>query len=216
MKAPVFAAIVVASAALLSGCETVSREQCVAGDWVALGRADAAQGHPSSRFEDVAKDCGRHGITPDPQAYMTGWQDGVRLYCTPMNGFTLGRQNRALSPICPPALAGATEAGHRLGRRIWVARDRVARLERTLDDRRREIDRLRSELDRLDCRDRKGDDRAACRDRREELRRRMQDARFELQDARFDFNDRRLDYERVLAEVDAEAWRTIPGYQPQR
>jgi hypothetical protein len=215
MKPWIYVVSVVLGAFLLAGCETVSKEQCVAGDWSELGRADAAQGHPSSRFEDVAKDCGRHGITPDPQAYLAGWNSGVLLYCTPMNGFRLGRQNRPLSPICPPHLAGEVEDAHRLGTRIWAARDRVERLERRIADRDRQIDRLRSDLDRLDCRSLKGDERAGCRDRRNDLRQKVQDARFDLQDARFELNDRRRDYELTLARVDREAARTIPGYVPQ-
>ena len=213
MKQCLAAVFLILAAGLLAGCETVSKEQCVAGDWSEIGRAHAAQGYPSSRFEDVAKDCGRHGITPDPQAYMSGWDKGVQLYCTPLNGFNLGRQNTSLSPICPPNLAGEAERAHRLGKRIWTTRDKVTQLERRIDDRQREIDRLRSELDRLDCRDKTGDERIACRDRQNDLRQRVQDSRFEMQDARFELNDRRRDYELTLAQVDEEARRTIPGYQ---
>lgn len=207
------ALLMVLAAALLAGCETVSKEQCVAGDWSEIGRAHAAQGYPSSRFDDVIKDCGRHGITPDPQAYMSGWDQGVQLYCTPLNGFNLGRQNTSLSPICPPNLVAEAERAHRLGKRIWTTRDKVTQLERRIDNRQSEIDRLRSELDRIDCREKKGDERIACRDRQNDLRQKVQDARFEIQDARFELNDRRRDYELTVAQVDEEARRTIPGYR---
>lgn len=75
----------------IAACSTVSKEQCVASDWVALGKADAATGHPLSRFENIAKDCGKHGITADPQAYQNGWNQGVQIYCEPQNGFNQGR-----------------------------------------------------------------------------------------------------------------------------
>lgn len=120
MKILLAAGASIAALLLLSGCETVSREQCVAGDWSGLGRADGAQGHPGSRIEDIAKDCGRHGISPDVAAYMSGWNEGVRLYCTPMNGFDTGRQGKALSSVCrpgfPPTLPKPTPSGEGSGR----------------------------------------------------------------------------------------------------
>lgn len=213
MKYVLHAALLLLGAGLLAGCETVSKEQCLAGDWSEIGRAHAAQGFPSSRFEDVTKDCGRHGITPDPQAYMSGWSEGVLLYCTPLNGFNLGQQNTSLSPICPPNLAGEAERAHRLGQRLWSSRDRVTQLERRIDERQREIDRLNADIGRVNCGDKKGDELTACRNRLNDLRQKVQDARFQMQDARFDLNDRRRDYEATRWQVEEEARRTIPGYQ---
>lgn len=199
---------------LLAGCETVSKEQCIAGDWTGLGRADGAQGHPTSRIEDIAKDCGRHGITPDVPAYMAGWTEGVRLYCTPQNGFTVGRQGKDAAPVCPPQLAAGFARTHELGRRIWLAEDRLREVERRITTAELRLSLARADLDRLDCRALTGDDRERCRARRDALRDQADDARFALQDARFELNDRRRDYEITVDSVNAEASELIPGFQP--
>ena len=213
MKIWIAAGASVAALLLLAGCETVSKEQCVAGDWSGLGRADGAQGHPSSRIEDIAKDCGRHGITPEVQAYMSGWHEGVRLYCTPLNGFNTGRQGKSLSSVCPPQLAGTFAQTHALGRRIWTAEDRMRQVERRVSSEEDRMNDARRDLDRLDCRGLKGEDRDACRHKRRRLRDQAEDARYALQDARFELNERRRDYEFTLDRATAEAERIIPGYR---
>ncbi|WP_417773971.1 DUF2799 domain-containing protein [Stappia sp.] len=213
MKISIALPLLIVGLLALAGCETVSKEQCVAGDWSELGKADGAQGHLTKRFEDVVKDCGRYGITPDADAYMAGWHQGVRLYCTPQNGFSLGRQGKELSPVCPAQTAALFRQSHDLGRRIWKAEDRLRDTERRISSAESRLRETRTKLDGLNCRDVERDQREACRDRRETLRQRMDDARFELQDARFELNDRRRAYDMAVSSVNAEASRVIPGYR---
>ena len=51
------AAGVVVGAALLAGCTTMSKDQCLAGAWGEKGYADGAAGYPISRLDDHAKAC---------------------------------------------------------------------------------------------------------------------------------------------------------------
>ncbi|QDG75097.1 DUF2799 domain-containing protein [Labrenzia sp. PHM005] len=197
---------------LLAGCETVSQEQCVAGDWEALGQADAANGHDLSRFEKIVKDCGRHGVTPDAALYRNGWNQGVLIYCTPQNGFSLGRQGKRLNNICPVQLAAAFESSHALGRRIWTAEDRVRDLETLLSSKERQITRLRSELDDFSCGGKSGEDLQNCRNDRNDKRQDLQNARFEEQDLKWRLRDRQREYEETLEAVNAQAAAVIPGY----
>jgi hypothetical protein len=197
---------------MLAGCETVSEEQCVVGDWQALGQADAASGHDPSRFEKVVKDCGRYGITPDAAAYQAGWNQGVLLYCTPQNGFSLGRQGKSLSRICPPHLAAAFESSHSLGRRIWTAEDRVRDLESEISSKERDISRFRTDLDKIRCEVVTSDVLKECRIKRLNKREELQDAREELQDLRWRLRDLQREYDETVASVNAQAAATIPGF----
>ncbi|WP_122522506.1 DUF2799 domain-containing protein [Pannonibacter phragmitetus] len=199
-------------ALLLGGCDTVSKEQCQAGDWRALGRADAASGHAANRISKVAEDCGQYGISPDPAAYQSGWQEGVQIYCTPLNGFNIGRQGDSKSDICPPALAGQFEYAYQLGNRIYSARREVENVESRLRYLESSTDSARFDLSRLDCGSGSPDERNACRQKADRLRDRISDGRFEIQDLRFRLMQRQGEYAATEAAVNAEARRLISGY----
>jgi len=204
--------MVLGAVLLLAGCETVSQEQCVAGDWEALGRADAASGHDISRFEQIAKDCGRHGVTPDAAIYQKGWNQGVQIYCTPLNGFNLGRQGKSLSNICPPQVATDFQWSHSLGRQIWTAEDRVRTLERDISSKENSVSRLRSEVEDISCAGKQGEALRECRSKRNDKRQELQDARFDLQDMKWRLRERQREYDDTLRSVTAEASRSSPGF----
>lgn len=194
----------------LGGCAAVTKEQCVAGDWSELGEAHASVGKPTSHLDDVVKSCGKHGITPDTRAYLSGWHRGVQNYCTPLNGFTLGKQYKTRSEICPPQLASGFEHGYQLGFVIWTAENRVdeARSEvRSLQDR---LDRLEDELADHDCKSKnKKADRKDCRKKRKRLRGKVRDTDYDLRIARDQLEDARIEAGIVTARINAEASRTF-------
>ena len=118
--------IVVAIAAVgLAGCATMSEEQCLAGDWYGQGFNDGAAGHAYSRLNDHTEACARHGVYPDPSAYSAGRDQGLRQYCTPANGFRVGRSGSAYSGVCPADLERDFLYGHADGRLLWDADQRV-------------------------------------------------------------------------------------------
>eukprot|EP00903_Cladosiphon_okamuranus_P002399 g2397.t1 len=192
----------------LGGCAAVTKEQCVAGDWAELGKAHASVGKPASHLDEVVRSCAKHGITPDTNAYLSGWHRGVQNYCTPRNGFTLGKQHKTRSPICPPALAPRFETAYQLGFVIWTAENRVedARSEvRSLEDR---LDRLEDDLVDLDCKSKTTkDDRKDCRKKRKRLRGKVRDTEYDLRVARDELEDTRVEAEIVTARINAEAGR---------
>ena len=133
--------VAVAGAALfLASCATVSREQCEAGDWPAIGKAHALQGFPASRLDNVVEDCGRHSIAVDTDAYMQGWRMGVRAYCTPRRGFEDGRNGKRPSFSCPADLAVDYDDARRLGGRLKEAEADVSLSESSLERSQREVD----------------------------------------------------------------------------
>lgn len=215
MRYILWALLIVGPVLLLGGCAAVSREQCQAGDWTALGETDGATGHPSDRLSKIAEDCGRYSITPDSSAYMAGWHKGVQTYCTPENGFSLGRQGRKASAICPPALNADFEPAYDLGHRLWAAEDRIGEIEADIRRLEREISNGEFRLMTVNCHH------AKDHGHREECRDDVRDAHFDLQSARFDLMNLHMelyqaqqDYEATKAEVNAAAPAHIPGFTP--
>lgn len=160
---------------LLSGCASLTEEQCQIADWRAIGQSDAMEGYRESRFQDHIKACKRYNVVPDKPSYQKGREQGLQRYCTAENGFRVGRQGYRYNDICPTGLEAAFLGGHRYGARlhgieldIASTRQEIIDIEDKLRDLqqgkadksspaleskaslRRQLRRLERELDRLD------------------------------------------------------------------
>lgn len=205
--------LVIGTLLFLSGCQTISRDQCQAEDWAGMGKADAASGFAMDRFDVIAKDCGSYGINPDPEEYEAGWKKGVLLYCKPLNGFNRGRAGDGLSQICPPELAGPMSSAYKLGRQIYDARSDLRRVERRVTDNKKRISDILDKLERLDCDELDGDDRSDCRRERRELKSEMERKRLELDDLRWKVRDAQSEYDETVKRINRKAADQVPGFK---
>jgi len=85
----------------MSGCATMSSEECVATDWSAIGFEDGARGYTTDRFSNHRKACAKHGITADFGAYQVGRDQGLIEYCQPGRGFDVGVNGGRYYGVCP-------------------------------------------------------------------------------------------------------------------
>ena len=81
--------------ATLTGCSSISPEECQVGDWFAIGKTDGQQGIASSKFRSYQEECAKHGLSSDFKAYEQGHAEGVMLYCTYDAGWELGQSGGA-------------------------------------------------------------------------------------------------------------------------
>lgn len=103
MKTLITAGAVTAAALLLGSCETMSKDQCLAGAWGEQGYQDGSNGLPLSRFDDHAQACAKYSVTPEPTAYRSAREDGLTRYCTVARGFQEGREGDSYFGVCTPA-----------------------------------------------------------------------------------------------------------------
>ena len=141
----------VAILALLSGCATLSEEECKTADWHRLGYKDGAAGQSDSRLADHAEACKKTGIRPNAPQWRAGWDQGVMTYCTPQVGWREGLAGRSYQGVCrgrnEDAFLYAFNQGteiHRLTSRIESNDREIRRLERQLSEARK--DETRHEL----------------------------------------------------------------------
>ena len=145
---------------LLTGCATLSREQCQRGDWFDIGSSDGLAGQPLSRLEQHQRACGEYGIPVDQQQYFSGHAQGLQDYCQLDNAFRSGLEGNRYQGVCPPAIDAAFERANRTAYQVYRLRkeldqveDQLRQNERRLrdydlsDDNRR---RIRSDLRDLD------------------------------------------------------------------
>lgn len=128
----------------LTGCSSMSANECMATDWRTVGYEDGVSGYSGDRVGKYRKACGKHGVTPDLARYQAGREQGLKEFCRPMNGFRLGESGRAYHGVCPASLDGPFLEAYESGRRLYALRDRV-------DDTAGQIESLRVESDRLDA-----------------------------------------------------------------
>jgi hypothetical protein len=139
-RVPFHTASFLTIAFVLAGCASLSREQCLQGDWHQIGYADGVAGAAAARINDHAKACADVGVKPDLDAYLHGREQGFQKYCRPANAFDLGRRGAPHNAEeCPaflkPAFYFEYDRGSQLGQ-----------IESELAERRAQIDRNHRQL----------------------------------------------------------------------
>ena len=87
-----------------------------------------------------------HGVPPDRSAYMVGWEQGVREYCQPNNGYHIGERGWTHNNICPAELRAGFLTAYEEGRRLYQARLVVSNLEWEIDQKTSRLDAIKSEI----------------------------------------------------------------------
>lgn len=114
--------------AVLSGCASMSKDECLNANWVSVGYNDGSRGIHYERLNKHRQSCGKHEIFPDEDAYMTGWNQGIRSYCTTDRGYQAGRAGRAYSNICPADVEPAFLSGWQQGIRQYCTPENALEL----------------------------------------------------------------------------------------
>ena len=133
------------SVLVLSGCATLSESQCVASDWETVGYRDGLAGTPTSHLLKHQNACVKHGIVPDRNAYLAGWEEGVEQYCQADNGFTLGQAGANYKNICPDHLKHLFYAAYQDGRQLYLAQVEINRLTRKVGQNENRLKQIKAE-----------------------------------------------------------------------
>ena len=118
-------AVLTLSILALSGCATMSGDECVTSDWQAIGYEDGLQGYSASRIGSHRKACAKHGVTPDLQAYQDGREQGLQQYCRPSRGFSLGEGGGSYNGVCADHREGDFIDAYNTGHRLYSMRSAV-------------------------------------------------------------------------------------------
>ncbi len=130
------------AAAGLSGCATMSPEECMVADWYGLGMADARAGRSGAHLADRAGACAEAGYPADAEAWHAGFAEGLYWFCTLDQGFRFGIEGQRYHQTCPGDLEPDFLEGYQLGQSLHQAQARVSTLQREFDQLNRELRRL--------------------------------------------------------------------------
>ena len=146
MRGQLKAGILIVAAALLSGCASMSPEECANSDWRAIGYEDGARGYSSNNFGGRRKACAKHGYTADFDAYQDGRREGLVEYCQPSRGFQVGASGGRYYGVCDAALEGGFLEAYRIGSQLYSLRSAVNAADSAIHGREAELERTKQNM----------------------------------------------------------------------
>lgn len=136
--------VVAAALSGLTGCATLSKQECVMGNWQAIGFADGAAGRTPDYLSNHNKACAKVGIAADYRAWEQGRKEGLKQYCTETNAYQIGRRGVQVSPVCPANITANLERINADGRQYYslskqlgIEQDRLKKYQDDYDKLRR-------------------------------------------------------------------------------
>ncbi len=118
------------SSTFLSGCASMSPEECQTANWQTVGYNDGKAGLEQSKVSDYIEDCGDAGVSVDHKAWQHGQKLGNKVYCAPENGYRVGVAGNTYRGVC------ANEQfvkQYRLGYEIYERKQRLNEIKTELE-----------------------------------------------------------------------------------
>lgn len=103
----------------LTGCVSLSEEECIGGNWDEIGFRDGTNGETSAHIQKHVKACEKSGIRPNQSVWEKGRQRGLPVYCTPTKAYSVGKQGYQMNAVCPASQAASLQAAHSTGREYF-------------------------------------------------------------------------------------------------
>jgi len=123
--------LITISVMMVAGCASLSKTDCENANWRAIGYKHGQQGIHHRELEKFSTGCSEYDIVPDREAYLSGWDEGIRQFCTPDTGYSLGASGQPLRNVCPADLAASYRDGWEQGVRTFCNEDQGYRLGST-------------------------------------------------------------------------------------
>ena len=130
----------------LSGCATLSESQCLANDWQTVGYRDGMSGTQSSQLLKHQNACVKHGVVPDRNAYLAGWEEGGEQYCQPDNGFNAGERGTSYPTVCPDPLKDSFYEAYQDGRKLYLAHNEINNLSRSISQKEYRLKQVKAQV----------------------------------------------------------------------
>ena len=124
---------------LMQGCSSLNKEECMVADWRLIGYQDGVAGKSPAAVGEYRKDCAKHAVVPDLDAYQAGRAAGLPEFCKADNGYRLGHSGRSLPSVCPQHLEADFRTAYNRGREIYLARSAVNQTHSQIQKRQQDL-----------------------------------------------------------------------------
>lgn len=160
-------------AAVISGCETMTKDECKYADWNDIGLRDGLSGQPLSLLSDRVNDCTAAGTRVDTPLYLAAREQGLRSFCRLENAVPLGLSGTSYAGVCPAFVDFEFRRRYQAGYAVHELRYRGSELDNRSDRLQRQLREAdKEEHQQLRASD-KDDDRARIRKEFDQRRRHL-------------------------------------------
>lgn len=111
---------------LLSGCASMSPEECKTADWYNVGYQNGLNGKSPSIINSYTEDCNEAGVIPSRTRWREGFDKGTIIYCSPHNGYTVGSEGREYYGVCSNK---QFLENYQLGRQEYQRQQRIQQID---------------------------------------------------------------------------------------
>lgn len=135
---------------VLSGCASLSQEECLTGDWQGIGYRDGLQGKSEAYLAEHQSACAEYQVSLNLEDYLQGRKEGLKSYCQPDNGYRLGRHGADYAYVCPSELDAAFVAKYQQGRKIYRQEKAVKYLETEIRKNKAEQAKVKDQIEKTE------------------------------------------------------------------
>ena len=128
----------------LAGCSTLTTEECINGNWQAIGFADGAAGREATYLKNHNKACSKVGVVANYSLWEQGRQQGLKQYCTETNAYQIGRRGTQMTPVCPAEITPKLERINADGRKFYSLNKQLTIEQDRLETYREQYNKLRN------------------------------------------------------------------------
>ena len=203
-----FTFIMLVISVLISGCQSMSEDECLMANWEAVGYEDGSNGLPAGDIGRHREACARYSVVPNLERYQRGRTEGLKMFCQPTRGFLHGRSGAVYGGVCPRNLEEGFRAGYKDGKRIGDGERHLANLQSKLAGLERRYEEVVSILDdsrreeRVISDEPTRDERAFLLGRAKDLRKEKEQLEENIRHLRLDIEDESIRLEIMLFESD--------------
>ncbi len=126
----------------VTGCASLSKDECQIADWKSIGYEDGVQGKSEARISAHRKACAEYGIAPDLAAYRSGREEGIVRFCQPGSGYQQGRSGKQYAGVCTGPLEADFLQAYRDGRALYKLEADISQLSQKLKSQRKRLGKL--------------------------------------------------------------------------
>lgn len=190
------------------GCASMNQEECETADWMTVGYEDGTQGRPTVDISRHREACAQHGVTPDLEAYLVGWEDGVLRYCTRHSGFVTGSRGGSYAGVCPEDLQEDFLFAYNDGRHLYNLRSKVEGIESEISRNREAIKEINKKTKaltkRLESSKMTDKDRTRVQNRIRKMKKEKRQLKVEIVDLKYRLGRADVRYEDYRSEIESQ------------
>jgi hypothetical protein len=131
---------------VMSGCASMSSDECMTADWTAIGYEDGARGYTTNQFSKHRKACADHGVTPSFTDYQAGRERGLEEFCQPGRGFDVGASGGRYYGVCSVNLEPDFLDAYNAGRHLYTLESNVRSASSNISSKENEMDQIDEDI----------------------------------------------------------------------